>query len=142
MFSTVTVRVVESDAYTVDPDYSEASVTIQDGDIPDVEFEASSSVQDEAVAEAVVGVRLSRTWKEDMEIDFMGEKGNKFWFALHSKISSNVYLTLKYKIKRYTCREYEWRAWWNDVGDVGDANYLDRVERTDHALRLNLDIRL
>lgn len=79
---------------------------------------------------------------EDMEIDFMGEKGNKFWFALHSKISSNLYLTLKYKIKRYTCREYEWRAWWNDVGDAGDANYLDRVERTDHALRLNLDLRL
>jgi helix-hairpin-helix protein len=79
---------------------------------------------------------------EDMEIDFMGEKGNKYWFALHTKISSNLYLTLKYKVKNYICREYEWRAWWNDVGDLGDLNYLDRVERTEHALRLNIDLRL
>lgn len=79
---------------------------------------------------------------EDMEIDFMGEKGNKFWFAIHSKISSNLYLTLKYKVKHFTSREYEWRAWWNDVGNPGDVNYLDRVEKTEHALRLNLDLRL
>jgi len=79
---------------------------------------------------------------EDMEIDFMGEKGNKLWFALHSKISSNLYLTLKYKVKHFKTREYEWRAWWNDVGELGDLNYLERVEKTEHAIRLQLDLRL
>jgi len=79
---------------------------------------------------------------EDMEIDFLGEKGNKLWLALNTKISDNLYLTLKYRVKHYKTREYEWRAWWNDVGDLGDLNYLDRVEKTEHSFRLHLDLRL
>ncbi len=77
-----------------------------------------------------------------MEIDFLGEKGNKLWLALNTKISDNLYLTLKYRVKHYKTREYEWRAWWNDVGELGDLNYLDRVEKTEHSFRLHLDLRL
>ncbi len=76
---------------------------------------------------------------EDMEIDFMGEKGNKFWFSINDRISNNLYITLKYKVKHYRTREYEWRAWWNEPVDSDEVGYLQRVERTDHAIRLQID---
>lgn len=82
---------------------------------------------------------------EDMEIDFMGEKGMKFWFAIHDKIANNLYLTLKYKIKRYETKEIEYRSWGNetpyDISD-GDEPYVyiyERVEKTQNAIRLQLD---
>ena len=79
---------------------------------------------------------------EDMEIDFMGEKGMKFWFAIHDKIANNLYLTLKYKIKRYDTQEKEYRAWWNDVPDDGGESYVyiyNKVEKVQTAIRLQLD---
>ena len=66
----VTVRILEDDAYEIDPEYSQASVIIQDGDIPDVEFEVPSSINDEALEEAKVEIKLSRAWDQDIEIDF------------------------------------------------------------------------
>ena len=66
----VTVRILESDAYEIDPEYSKASVIIQDGDIPDVEFEVPSSIHEEAHEEVEVGIRLSRTFDKDVEIEY------------------------------------------------------------------------
>jgi len=76
---------------------------------------------------------------EDMEIDFMGEKGMKFWFSIHDRISNNLYLTLKYKIKHYRTKEEEWRAWWNEPSEDVGENYFARVERKEHSIRLQLD---
>jgi hypothetical protein len=75
---------------------------------------------------------------EDIEIDFMGEQGIKYWFHIQDKISDNLYVTLKYKIKQYITNEYEFRAWWNEP-EPGMADYFERVEREDHTLRLQLD---
>ena len=75
---------------------------------------------------------------EDIEIDFMGEQGLKYWFSIQDKISDNLYVTMKYKIKQYVTNEYEFRAWWNEP-EPGMADYFDRVEREDHTLRLQLD---
>jgi ADP-ribosylglycohydrolase len=87
----VTVRILEDDAYEIDPEHSKASVIIQDGDIPDVEFAASSSIHDEAIEEAEVDVRLSRTWEEDIEIEFsvqgvLAEEGEDFQFDSHKLV--------------------------------------------------------
>jgi hypothetical protein len=69
----------------------------------------------------------------------------KFWFAIHDKIANNLYLTLKYKIKRYETKEIEYRSWGNetpyDISD-GDEPYVyiyERVEKTQNAIRLQLD---
>jgi len=66
----VTVRILESDAYIIDPEYSKASVIIQDGDIPDVEFEVPSSIHKEAHEEVEVGIKLSWAFDKDVEVDF------------------------------------------------------------------------
>lgn len=76
---------------------------------------------------------------EDMEIDFMGESGVKSWISLQSKISNNLYLMLKYKIKRYNTLESEWRKWWNEPGDSDTANVFSMVEKNETAIRLQLD---
>ena len=75
---------------------------------------------------------------EDMEIDFMGEGGMKFWFAIHDKIANNLFLTLKYKIKDYKTKENEWRAWWNEPPDEGEC-YFQTVKKTEQSIRLQLD---
>jgi len=87
----VTLRILEDDADEPHPVPSQASLVIQDGDIPDVEFEASSSVHDEAVEEAEVGVSLSRVWEEDIEIDFtvqgvLAVEGEDFHFDSHKLV--------------------------------------------------------
>ncbi|MEA1973107.1 MAG: competence protein ComEA, partial [Candidatus Cloacimonadota bacterium] len=76
---------------------------------------------------------------EDMEIDFMGESGIKSWVSLQSKISDNLYLMLKYKVKRYNTLESDWRAWWNEPGEEDTNNYFSMVEKTETSIRLQLD---
>ncbi|MCD4827886.1 MAG: helix-hairpin-helix domain-containing protein [Candidatus Cloacimonetes bacterium] len=73
---------------------------------------------------------------EDMEIDFMGDEGIKFWFTVHDRISSNLYLTLKYRVKRYRTREIDIRDYNVDETEPVFAN---RVENTEQAIRLQLD---
>lgn len=74
---------------------------------------------------------------EDMEIDFMGENGVKYWFALQNRISDNLFLSIKVKVKHYKTREYEWRAWWNEP--VEEDGYFARVDKKENTLRLQLD---
>lgn len=38
---------------------------------------------------------------EDMEIDFMGSEGMKYWFSIYDRISSNLSIFFKYKIKHF-----------------------------------------
>ncbi len=74
---------------------------------------------------------------EDMEIDFMGEKGTKYWLTINDKISDNLYLTLKYKIKNYEVDEIEMRNNYNIVIDEFDSAGL--VKETINSLRLQID---
>ncbi len=75
---------------------------------------------------------------EDMEIDFMGERGMKYWFTFYTRVSGNLYLTMKYRLKRYRVKELEFRKWWNDPVDEIDNNYT-KVWKQDNTIRLQLD---
>lgn len=75
---------------------------------------------------------------EDMEIDFMGEKGAKTWIALHSRISQNLYMTLKYRNKSYQAKELRIREY--NV-DLPADSYWERVQHNENTIRLNLDYR-
>lgn len=84
----VTLRILEDDAYEIDPEHRQASLVIQDGDIPDVEFVYPSSVHDEATEHAGVGVVLSRTSDENIEIEYsvqgvLADEGEDFMFNSH-----------------------------------------------------------
>jgi len=75
---------------------------------------------------------------EDMEIDFMGEKGAKTWVALHSRISQNLYMTLKYRNKTYQTKELNVRLY--NV-PLEANNYFERVQHSENTIRLTLDYR-
>jgi len=75
---------------------------------------------------------------EDSEIDFMGEKGAKAWIALHSRVSQNMYLSLKFRNKTYQTKEYSIRQY--NVPVEGE-NYYQRVEHKENTIRLSLDYR-
>jgi DNA uptake protein ComE-like DNA-binding protein len=77
---------------------------------------------------------------EDMEIDFMGNKGMKSWIAFHSRISQNMYLTLKYRNKSYQTLEYFLRQY-NEPSPAFQDNYYQRVENSENTIRLQLDYR-
>ncbi len=80
---------------------------------------------------------------EDMEIDFMGEKGSKAWIAITSRISQNLYMNIKFKNKTYQDKEIRIRRY-NDPYDsslAGRPIYLDRVERSENTIRFSLDYR-
>ena len=81
----VTIRILPDEAYNIDPEHSQASLLIQDGDLPTVEFVSPSSVQYEQKEEAEVGVRLSGPWEEDVRIEYsvqgvLAEEGVDFEF--------------------------------------------------------------
>ncbi len=80
---------------------------------------------------------------EDMEIDFMGEKGCKSWLAMHSRISTNMYLSLKFKNKVYADKElFPRQSYYNSSGVyVTEESYIQSVQRAENTIRLQLDYR-
>ena len=74
---------------------------------------------------------------EDMEIDFMGQQGMKYWFTISSMVSQNLFIRLKYHIKNYKTRELDFRKWWNDP--VDEYYSSTTVERRETSMRLQLD---
>jgi len=80
---------------------------------------------------------------EDMEIDFMGEKGSKVWVAITSRISQNLYMNIKFKNKTYQDKEIRIRRYNSptDPALAGRPIYLDRVERSENTIRFSLDYR-
>jgi len=75
---------------------------------------------------------------EDMEIDFMGFSGCKSWVALHSRISQNMYLSVKYRNKSYADREFVLRKYNQAFPAIGD-NYFQKVQHNENTIRLQLD---
>ncbi len=75
---------------------------------------------------------------EDIELDFdHSDRGFKTWFNIHSRIANNVYLSLKYKYKKYQTRELEFREY-NEIPEEGEY-YFQRVEREENIVRMQLD---
>lgn len=77
---------------------------------------------------------------EDMEIDFMGNKGCKSWIAIHSRISPNVYMSLKFRNKTYQDLEIFLRKY-NEAYPAQQDNYFQRVQHSENTIRLQLDYR-
>jgi len=77
---------------------------------------------------------------EDMEIDFMGNKGSKSWIAIHSRISQNMYMSLKFRNKSYQDVEFFLRRY-NQPYPANQDNYFQRVEHSENTIRLQLDYR-
>ncbi|MCD4651623.1 MAG: hypothetical protein K8S56_07555, partial [Candidatus Cloacimonetes bacterium] len=75
---------------------------------------------------------------EDMEIDFMGEQGVKYWFTVIDRISANLFLSVKFKWKRYKTKELDFRTWANEPAD--DVPYdLMTVHEDERAVRIQID---
>lgn len=77
---------------------------------------------------------------EDMEIDFMGMQGLKYWVLVQNKIANNLYLSMRFKAKHFKTKELEMRAWWNEPITDTEA-YFRNVNLDDYAVRLQLDWR-
>jgi len=102
----VTVRILEDDAYDIDPGHSEASVIIQDGDIPDVGFETPSSAKEEASEMVKLKIKLSGISDQDVEIDFtvqgvLAAEGEDFHFETEKLVipagKEDAFLTFRVK---------------------------------------------
>ncbi|MCF7792429.1 MAG: helix-hairpin-helix domain-containing protein [Candidatus Cloacimonetes bacterium] len=75
---------------------------------------------------------------EDVELDFdQSDRGFKYWFTFHSRISNNLFLSFKYKYKQFMTRALEFRLY-NEIPPDGEW-YFDRVENKIHTIRLQLD---
>jgi len=73
---------------------------------------------------------------EDMEIDFMGSQGMKFWVTIYDRISNNLAISFKYKIKHYQDEELYPRQY-NEP--VQGQNYVSQVKHKESSIRLQLD---
>jgi hypothetical protein len=78
---------------------------------------------------------------EDVEIDFMGEHGIKYWVLVQNRIANNLYLSLKYKTKFYRTKELFFRTWWNTEDELAGRSYFRNVERSENEVRLVMEWR-
>ena len=86
------------------------------------------------------GNSLSHWDWEDTEIDFMGDEGIKYWILLQNKVSTNLYVSLKYRLKYYKDRELFLRTWGN-VELTDRVAYYRNVENVENSVRLQADWR-
>jgi len=67
---TVTVSISESPDYTIEKNHGSATITIQDGSLPDVEFETPSANGKEAKEDVEIKIVLSKAYKHEIELDY------------------------------------------------------------------------
>jgi ADP-ribosylglycohydrolase len=87
----VNIKLIKSDDYEIDKQHSEALVRIFDGDIPDIEFEMPSSVNEEANEEAEVKINLSGAYDKEIELVYsvqgvLAVEGEDFQFNSHKLV--------------------------------------------------------
>ena len=89
------------------------------------------------------GYDISHWDWEDVELDFMGDRGFKYWFSLSNQVSENIFIGFKYKTKIYRTQELFIRKYneSDHPGLEGMATYYDRVEKKDHTFRIQVDYR-
>ncbi len=102
----VTIRLVESDDYEIDPQYSKASLSILDDAFPDVEFEMPASINAEAQEQADVKIRLSAAFDKDVELTYsvqgvLASSGDDFQFKSHKLIipAGKKAASIKFRVK-------------------------------------------
>lgn len=106
------IRILESDDYEIDERHSEVSLTIFDGDLPDIEFVRPSSVNDEAIEEAEVKIRLSGAYEKDIELYYsvqgvLAEEGDDFQFPSNRLLipAGQSQASIKFQVKDDTVSE-------------------------------------
>jgi len=122
-----------------------AAMTLMTGDYIGVNYthNFSKSLKVQGAFLYWFGHGISHWDWEDMEIDFMGEKGSKAWIAVTSRISQNLYMNLKFRNKTFQDKELRIRNY-NSSEDpvlVDDPVYFQRVEHSENTVRLSLDYR-
>jgi len=80
---TVTVRLLESPDYTIEDEHKSATITIQDGSLPDIEFVTPSSTGNESTEHVELEITLSKAYVEKVELDYtvqgvLAEQGKDF----------------------------------------------------------------
>ncbi|MBL7086358.1 MAG: hypothetical protein ISS28_04595, partial [Candidatus Cloacimonetes bacterium] len=73
---------------------------------------------------------------EDMEIDFMGNEGMKYWFTIYDRISNHLAISFKYKVKHYEDKELYLRKY-NEP--VEGQNYIPQTKHEESSIRLQID---
>lgn len=107
-----TIRLTESDDYNIDPQYNEASVTIYDDALPDIEFVMPATMNKEAIETAEVKIKLSRAHDKDIELDYSVQgvlacEGDDFKFDSNKLLvpAGNNEATLKFQVENDTVAE-------------------------------------
>ncbi len=102
----VIVRLMESDDYEIDKEHSEAAVIIFDGELPDIEFEKPSSVNQEANEKAEVKIKLSRACDKEIELVFsvqgvLAVEGKDFQFNSNKVLipAGTKEASIKFRVK-------------------------------------------
>ena len=73
---------------------------------------------------------------EDMEIDFMGSEGIKYWFTIYDRISSHLTVSFKYKVKHFKDEELYLRQY-NEP--IEGENYVPQTKHKESSIRFQLD---
>lgn len=73
---------------------------------------------------------------EDMEIDFMGSEGMKYWFTIYDRISNHLAISFKYKVKHYRDEELYLRKY-NEP--IEGQNYVPQTKHKESSIRLQID---
>ena len=102
----VTVKLMKSDDYEIDKQHSEALVRIFDGDIPDIEFEMPSSVNEEANEKAEVKINLSGVYDKEIELFYsvqgvLAVEGEDFQFNSNKLVipAGKEEASIKFQVK-------------------------------------------
>ena len=133
------LSILSDPAQASGPDMAQAS-TLTNGDMIYVDYTHNFNENLKVVGSFSFwqGYGVSFWDFEDIELDFDQEdRGFKCWFNVHSRISSNLFLSMKYKYKQFMTREYEFRDY-NVIPEEGEY-YFRRVERKENVIRLQLD---
>ncbi len=82
---TLVIRLLESPAYTIEPNHDSVVVTIQDEALPDIEFIAPCSVDDESKEKVELKILLSKAFGEEILLDYtvegvLAKRGEDFLF--------------------------------------------------------------
>ena len=124
-----------------DPDMAQAK-TLDHGDMLTIDYNHNFNDHFEISGALSMWEAMGASfWDfEDVELDFdQSDRGYKYWFTFNSVISSNIYLSLKYKYKNFMTREVEYRQY-NEIPDSGEY-YFENVEKDETEFRLQIDFK-
>jgi hypothetical protein len=66
----------------------------------------------------------------------MGSEGMKYWFTLYDRISPNLAISFKYRVKKYKDEELYLRQY-NEP--IEGENYIPQTKHKERSIRLQID---